>query len=43
MLAAREKVIEDIERAWKLSSTTEELNLIVLDANDKNEFSKANC
>lgn len=37
---ARAKVIEDVHAAWKLSGTTEELNLIVLDADGKKRVFK---
>ena len=36
---ARAQVIEDVLSAWKLSGTTEKLNLIVLDADEKTESS----
>ncbi len=38
---ARAQVIEDVRRAWKLSGTTEELNLIVLDADEKKRVFKS--
>ncbi len=38
---ARAQVIEDVQNAWKLSGTTEELNLIVLDADDKRRVYKS--
>jgi len=38
--SARAQVIEDVEKAWKLSGTTEELNLIVLDADEKKRIFK---
>ena len=38
---ARAAVIEDVERAWKLSGTTEELNLIVLDADERKRVYKS--
>lgn len=38
---ARAQVIEDVEGAWKLSGTTEELNLIVLDADEKKRVFKS--
>jgi len=37
---ARAQIIEDVEKAWKLSGTTEELNLIVLDADEKKRVFK---
>ena len=37
---ARKQVIEDSQNAWKLSGTTEELNLIVLDADEKKRVYK---
>ena len=37
---ARMQVIEDVKAAWKLSGTTEELNLIVLDADEKKRVAK---
>lgn len=37
---ARASVIEDVKQAWKLSGTTEELNLIVLDADEKRRVYK---
>lgn len=40
---ARAAVIEDVLAAWKLCGTGEELNLIVLDADEKKRFSKTNC
>ena len=39
--AARTQLIKDIENAWKLSGTTEKLNLIVLDADEKRRVTKA--
>ncbi|MDQ3748158.1 MAG: hypothetical protein M3367_03950 [Acidobacteriota bacterium] len=38
---ARAQVIGDVEKAWKLSGTTEELNLIVLDADEKKRVFKS--
>jgi len=38
---ARAAVIEDVEKAWKLSGTTEELNLVVLDADEKRRVFKS--
>lgn len=38
---ARAAVIEDVQNAWKLSGTTEEFNLIVLDADDKKRVFKS--
>ena len=38
---ARAQVIEDVEKAWKLSGTSEELNLIVLNAVDKKRVFKS--
>ena len=38
---ARAQVIEDVQNAWKLSGTTEELNLIVLDADEKRRVYKS--
>lgn len=38
---ARRAVIADVENAWKLSGTTEELNLIVLDADEKRRVYKS--
>lgn len=38
---ARAQVIEDVQAAWKLSGTTEELNLIVLDADEKKRVFKS--
>ncbi len=38
---AREQVIEDVQNAWKLSGTTEELNLIVLNADDRKRVFKS--
>jgi hypothetical protein len=38
---ARTQVIEDVEKAWKLSGTTKELNLIVLDADEKKRVFKS--
>lgn len=38
---ARAQVIEDVKAAWKLSGTTEELNLIVLDADEKKRVFKS--
>lgn len=38
---ARMQIIEDVEKAWKLSGTTEELNLIVLDADEKKRVFKS--
>ncbi len=38
---ARAQIIEDVEKAWKLSGTTEELNLIVLDADEKKRVFKS--
>jgi hypothetical protein len=38
---ARAQIIEDVEKAWKLSGTTEELNLIVLDADEKRRVFKS--
>ena len=38
---ARTAVIEDVKRAWKLSGTSEELDLIVLDADDKKRVSRS--
>lgn len=38
---AKKKVIEDVENAWKLSGTSEELNLIVLDTDDKRRVYKS--
>ena len=37
---ARAAIIEDVDRAWKLSGTNEELNLIVLDADEKKRVYK---
>lgn len=37
----RVQIIEDVEKAWKLSGTTEELNLIVLDADEKRRVYKS--
>ena len=37
---ARAQVIEDVKAAWKLSGTQEELNLIVLDADEKKRVFK---
>lgn len=37
---ARARVVEDVEKAWKLSGTTEKLNLIVLDADEKKRVYK---
>jgi len=37
---ARAQVIEDVKAAWKLSGTTEELNLIILDADEKKRVFK---
>jgi hypothetical protein len=39
--SARTQVIEDVEKAWKLSGTREELNLIVLDADEKKRVYKS--
>jgi hypothetical protein len=38
---ARTAIIEDVENAWKLSGTTEELNLIILDADEKKRVYKS--
>ena len=38
---AKRKVIEDVAQAWKLSETTEELNLIVLNADEKRRVYKS--
>jgi hypothetical protein len=38
---ARAQVIEDVKAAWKLQGTTEELNLIVLDADEKKRVFKS--
>lgn len=38
---ARARVIEDVKAAWELSETTEELNLIVLDADEKKRVFKS--
>lgn len=38
---ARNQLIKDVENAWKLSGTTEELNLIVLDADEKKRVYKS--
>ena len=38
---ARARVIEDVKAAWKLSGTTEKLNLIVLDADEKKRVFKS--
>jgi nucleotide-binding universal stress UspA family protein len=38
---ARAQVIEDVLSAWKLSGTSEELNLIVLDADEKKRVFKS--
>ncbi|MCA1623367.1 MAG: TolC family protein [Acidobacteria bacterium] len=38
---ARESVIKQVTEAWKLSGTTEELNLIVLDADEKKRVFKS--
>lgn len=38
---ARARVIEDVQAAWKLSGTTEQLNLIVLDADEKKRVFKS--
>lgn len=38
---ARTAVIEDVQAAWKLSGTSEELNLIVLDADEKKRVFKS--
>ncbi len=38
---ARAQVIEDVLSAWKLSGTSEELNLIVLDADEKKQVFKS--
>lgn len=38
---ARAAVIEAVQNAWKLSGTTEELNLIILDANEKKRVFKS--
>lgn len=37
---ARMQIIADVENAWKLSGTKDELNLIVLDADDKKRIYK---
>ncbi|MEJ7863258.1 MAG: hypothetical protein WKF90_16635 [Pyrinomonadaceae bacterium] len=37
---ATARVVEDVEGAWKLSGATEELNLIILDANEKKRLAK---
>ena len=37
---ARTQLIKDVENAWKLSGTTEDLNLIVLDADDRRRVYK---
>ena len=38
---SRAQVVEDVEQAWKLSGMTEELNLIVLDADEKRRVFKS--
>lgn len=38
---ARMQLIKDVENAWNLSGTTEELNLIVLDADEKRRVYKS--
>ncbi len=38
---ARTQIIEDVEKVWKLSGTTEKLNLIVLDADEKRRVFKS--
>ena len=38
---ARMQLIKDVENAWKLSGTTEELNLIVLNADEKRRVYKS--
>ena len=38
---ARAQIIEDVEKVWKLSGTTEELNLIVLDADERKRVFKS--
>ncbi len=38
---ARTQVIEDIKAAWKLSGTSEESNLIVLDADERKRVFKS--
>lgn len=38
---ARVQVIKDVEQAWKLSGTKEELNLIVLDADERKRVFKS--
>lgn len=38
---ARRQIIENVEHAWKLSGTTEEFNLIVLDADEKKRVYKS--
>jgi hypothetical protein len=38
---ARSALIEDVEKAWKLSGTTEDLNLIVLNADEKKRVFKS--
>lgn len=38
---ARAQVIEDVQNVWKLSGTTEKLNLIVLDADEKRRVFKS--
>ncbi len=38
---AKRKVIENVTQAWKLSGTTEELNLIVLNADEKRRVYKS--
>ena len=38
---ARAQIIEDVEKAWKLSGTSESLDLIVLDADEKRRVFKS--
>lgn len=38
---ARAQIIEDVEKAWKLSGTSESLGLIVLDADEKRRVFKS--
>jgi len=38
---ARAQIIQDVQAAWKLSGTSEELNLIVLDADEKKRVFKS--
>ncbi len=38
---ARARLIKDVGKAWKLSGTAEELNLIVLDADEKKRVYKS--